>query len=324
MRLPVGTFDMPTGKAALRGVAWINHPHLHARPFRFVDDELSKLRESPIAVPRPVLAASNPGPRANVRQVFQRNPSVRAFGVENESLADLVVDVLLKASLPARQLPEMASGRFRAALLQITAQALLLAAVVFNRRARLRSAVAGRGDVSHAQINAQGRIHVTLVGIRNFACRQQVERAVAVDQIAFTLAVAQEFVLALTRLIGDAQPSSDAPNRDGVVVGIPRQNPVIVANRPVRLERARRVPVEFVGVGHLRQAADHDLRRQATALTRGVVGRCLQVKTPEFLQFPRLLAEPVAQAVGLFQRLQQVRPLFMVGQQFDLSDQLHI
>jgi len=318
LRLTICPFDMPTSRAALAGVFRVYQDDRNPSKSRLVFDKLPQLGKTPIAVPRSFVFASNPCPRADMRQIFQRNPSVRAFGSLNESLADRVVDVFLETTLTARQLLQVASGRLRAALLKLRAKALVSPAIVLNRRAGVDVAVAGGGDVGHTQID------IALVRVRNVAHRQQVERALAVHEVGFALPVRQQFTLALARLIGDVQPSANAPNADTPVVGLPRQNAVVIGNRAMRLEAAPRPLVQLVGVRNFGKAANNHLRRQTAAFPRRVVTGRLQVKATELLQFPRLLTEPIAQGIGLFQRLQQIRLLFVVGQQFNLRDELHI
>lgn len=70
LRLPVGLRDMSASKTALTSIARIDDPNLDTVQFGFVLNESPKLTERPIAVPGSVLAALNPGPRTNVRQVF--------------------------------------------------------------------------------------------------------------------------------------------------------------------------------------------------------------------------------------------------------------
>jgi hypothetical protein len=100
----VTTFGMPTPAASLARVGRIDKPDRHARALRLVADELSQLAESPIA-----LSCSfrfpNRRPRADVRQVFQRNRPLRVFGFLNKLLCNAMVGVSLKAALFAGQFP---------------------------------------------------------------------------------------------------------------------------------------------------------------------------------------------------------------------------
>src|SRR5690606_6377178 len=103
-------FDMSTARALLAGVFRVRQDDRNTGQPRLVVDELPQLGETPIAVPRSLFGPSSPGPRANPRQVFQGNRAVRALSFRNETLADRVVDVFLKAALATRQLPQVAFG----------------------------------------------------------------------------------------------------------------------------------------------------------------------------------------------------------------------
>jgi len=82
--------------------------------------------------------------------------------------------------------------------------------------------------------------------------------------------------------------------------------------------------IKRIGVRNLGNTANDHLRRQSAAFPCRVVTGGLQIETAKLFQLPRLFTEPVAKGVGLFQRLQKVRPLFVVGQQLDLCDEFHI
>src|SRR5690606_39629700 len=77
LRLAICPFDMPTSRAALAGVFRVYQDDRNPSKARLVFDKLPQLGKTPIAVPRSFILASNPCPRADMRQIFQRNPSVR-------------------------------------------------------------------------------------------------------------------------------------------------------------------------------------------------------------------------------------------------------
>jgi len=323
LRLAICPFDMPTSRAALAGVFRVYQDDRNTGQPRLVVDELPQLGKTPIAVPRSFVFASNPCPRADMRQIFQRNSSVRAFGSLNESLADRVVNVFLETALATCQLFQVAFGRLCAALLKLSAEALVLPAIALNRRASVDVAVAGSGDIRHAQIDSQCSVNITLIRIGNITHCQQVEHAFTIYEVGFALPVCQQLKLTLARLIGNVQPSANAPNADTLVVGLPRQNAVVIGNRAVRLEAVLCPLIKRIGVRNLGNTANDHLRRQSAAFPCRVVTGGLQIETAKLFQLPRLFTEPVAKGVGLFQRLQKVRPLFVVGQQFDLRDEFH-
>src|SRR5690242_5565960 len=94
----IAAFGMPTPTTALAGVLRVYQIDPDTRQPRLVADELPQLAKRPIAVSRPS-RFPNRRPRANVRQIFQRNRPLRVFGFLNQPLADNVVRVFLKAPL---------------------------------------------------------------------------------------------------------------------------------------------------------------------------------------------------------------------------------
>ena len=107
----VGFLDMPTHSALLAGVFRVHQDNRDTGQSRLVVDELPQLGKAPIAVSRSLFGPSSPGPRADVRQVFQRYRAVRALSRLNETLANRVVDVFLKAALATGQPAEVALSR---------------------------------------------------------------------------------------------------------------------------------------------------------------------------------------------------------------------
>jgi hypothetical protein len=116
LRAAVAAFRMPTGVASLAAFSRIDKRNRHANKSRLVANELPQLSKGPIAVSCS-LRFPNRRPRANVRQIFQRNRPLRAFGLRNKLLCNAMVCILLKAVLFTRQLSQMAFGRETTALL---------------------------------------------------------------------------------------------------------------------------------------------------------------------------------------------------------------
>ena len=191
MTATVGFLDMPTHSALLAGVFRVHQDNRDTGQSRLVVDELPQLGEAPIAVSRSLLGSSSPGPRANAGQVFQGNRAVRALSFCYETLANLVVDVFLEAALAAREFPQVAFGRQAAARLQVGTELLHPLAVALDRCAGQHVAVAGGGNVGHAQIDAQRGFHVARLRVGDFARRQQEEHPIPKHEVRLALAVRQ-------------------------------------------------------------------------------------------------------------------------------------
>src|SRR5690606_12655673 len=164
------------------------------------------------------------------------NHPVGAFSQFNETFADAVIHVFLKISLTTRKAFQLLTCGARFVALKIAAQAVVFATVLFNRFAGEDVTIVGDGDIHHAHVNTERRVNVTFIGIGNVTNRQQVNRAFTVHKGGFTLAVLEQFKLALTALVVNPQTPADAPNADLPLVGVPRQQTIIVSNRAVFAE----------------------------------------------------------------------------------------
>ena len=88
----VGFVDMSTAGHSPRRIARINAVDGNTRQPRFVGEKRLELRKRP-AMQRCALRPASLDPRANVRQVFDRYRSLRAFGLRNNAFGDHVVGV---------------------------------------------------------------------------------------------------------------------------------------------------------------------------------------------------------------------------------------
>lgn len=327
LRLGTAIFfsDMPAGKASLRRVARVNVLDLHAVQSGFVTDEQPQLVECPIVLSGSFFLALNPRPAMYPLEVFKADRSPRAFGLLNESLRDAVVDISLEAALFAGKVFEVTFGRLRAALLQSSAQLRVFVAIDFYFQTAEHLTITVNRDIGSAQVNPKGGVGFLFGWVRNVAHRQQVESIfrLTIDQIAFALAVGQHFTLALTAQIRNVQPPTNRPYRHALIIGVPRQDTVIISNRPVWTEVALRFAVFLVGVGHFCEQTYNYLSRQTRLLAQSVVQRLMQRETAKHLVFPGVDADLVTHGVRLFQRLQKVLPLFGRRLKSDLSNQFH-
>ena len=319
----IGFLDMPTASALLAGIFRVHKKDRNTRSPRLVADEGSQLCESPIAVSCALVRPSNPGPRANARQVFQGNCTVRAFGGFNESLADLMVHVFLETPLASRQFSQVAFGRQASTRLQIGTQLLLTLTVLFDGRAGHHLAIAGCGNVSHAQIDPQSQFNITRFGIGDVARCQQKEHTIPVDQVRFALPILKQFALAFARAIGDKLTTVDRPDGYRVFFGVPGQNAVIVGYCAVRFEGALALPVQFVGVGYFRRAPHDHLCGQFCFLADGMVQRVMQVVLAKNVIIPSVGTDAVAGSIGPFKRLLEGDSLFFRRVKAHLRNQFH-
>lgn len=303
------------------GIARVYRNDRNARQLRLVLDKAAQLVERPAMPCRP-LVASNSYPLADVRQIFQRNPAPGAFRLGDDALTDRVVGVRGKAALFTGESLEAATGRLRAFLLQFLAKSAMAVTNVFDVRSRVRFAVRVNRDVRHAKVYAKKLAHVRRLRRFNLAGREQVELAAHKAQIRLAALRLEQLPVPLATNEGDTDTTGDGPNGDGVLCNEPPQNPAIVGNRTVRPEGPLGLAVQLVGVNHLADAADHQLRGEAERLFRVVVGEPVEGDTAKDALRPRYITNRVTRGIGRFERLKQRRVLFGSRLQFDLGCEL--
>ena len=96
----VAGMNEPAGTALLACIRSVDHLHPDTTPSGLVLDERTELMERPLVMSL-ALVTSNRGPQEDAREVFESNPSLRAFCRVNDSLADDVVGIGLKPALSA-------------------------------------------------------------------------------------------------------------------------------------------------------------------------------------------------------------------------------
>ncbi len=87
--------------AGTRGIPRIDQHNGNARQCRLVANKGLQLKERP-AMQNGALRLPSPHPRANVLEIFKRNPTLRALSLPNDAFADRVVDILGKARFLSR------------------------------------------------------------------------------------------------------------------------------------------------------------------------------------------------------------------------------
>ena len=95
LTFPIGFLSMSTFSTPLRRVGRVNELDRNAVLMCLVDDTGLQLVKAPVAAFCPVFTP-NPGPQGNALQIFQGNPSFRAFSVQNQLLGKAVINIGLK------------------------------------------------------------------------------------------------------------------------------------------------------------------------------------------------------------------------------------
>lgn len=133
---------------------------------------------------------------------------------------------------------------------------------------RVEFSVAVNGDVCHAQVNAQGVVHVNRVRVFNVAGSEQVELATMKNEVAFSLPRLEQFQLARSGYKGNGQTALDRPDGHLAPIELPLENPVIVGDGTERTKDALALSVELVGIPDFGKATDYDLSRKVEPLSQ--------------------------------------------------------
>jgi hypothetical protein len=112
LRLPALFRDVPTFRAGMASIAWIDQDHKDPRPLGFVRHKIAQLPKTPIGV-LIALASTNRRPASDVRQVFEHQHCLRVFGLHHKLFGNCMVHPPLEPRLESCQLLQPPFGTFR-------------------------------------------------------------------------------------------------------------------------------------------------------------------------------------------------------------------
>ena len=211
MSLTVSFIDVTTRGTSPRRIARVNRGHYHAVQSGLVLDKAAKLGERPTVQDRS-LAASGSYPFTNVRQILQRNPASGVVRGLYDLLRDDVIHVSGKALFFAGKNFQFALGRTRLFGLQFATQLAVTVAHTLHALSLVKRAVTGYGDIGDSKVNPKKTFGVNLWRFVNVARLEQVELAIAVDEIAFAVQPFEQLGLALTADKRHFLPSGHCPD----------------------------------------------------------------------------------------------------------------
>ena len=253
-------FAMPAHAACSAGVSGVNQDDRHTCQDRLVHDEAAKLIETPTVVPCP-LSLSNGRPLAYPAEILQRDSSIRVFGFLDKGLRDYMVHVGPKAFLLSSDSTEVALGRWGSNRLKRGTTQSVPLALGFDDLSAEAVAVRGSGYFDDPKVNPQNVVHQRLVALWNVAGRQQIEAALAIDEIALASLVGQHTSVGTSHAVRDAGASVERPDRDLPALRKVLQYPAVVDDGSTRSKLMLSLLVGLVGVGYLTQTTDDDLGR---------------------------------------------------------------
>jgi len=181
----IGFLAMTARATGAARVAGIDQRDWNAGECSFVLDKRAQLIERPAGVLGAVLPP-NRCPRSDVRQVFQRNTSLRVFSGSDDLLTDAVVLVASKAGLSAGQIPQSFLGASRSFALEASPVPMVASPHTFDCCSAVRRTVAVGCQVDDTQVNAEKIGRSDRGTVRNHDTRVQIELPVSEDEIALS------------------------------------------------------------------------------------------------------------------------------------------
>lgn len=319
---PVGAADRSAARACLTRVLRIDRDHRDASKRRLVGQEQSQLGERPTVV-RAALGLPNRCPLANALEVFKADTAIGVSGFPHDSLGDAMVHIGCEPALFQPAPLEKPQGRFGPLLLELSAQPVMAIAQARDMCAAERLAIAVRGNVLLAEVNAEIPGRITGRHVAHVNHDVEIELTVSIDQVGLSADATE-----LRALICAANPRhQQAPvkrqDRDAIRP-LPGQNALVIDDGAVRSERRLDRLVALIDLNDFRDGAHSHLRGEIKFLSHRMVSQFLQLELVGAFVLERNPRKVVAGGVEPFHRREQRRCLFRRRKQFGLHRQVHI
>ncbi len=309
-------------RALARGVPGINEDYGDASTFRFIGDERTELRESPVTQSR-ALVAPGRNPLKKSLELFKGDPSRGAFGIRHDSLGDAVICVFLKPRLFAGELPEFPPRTSGGEFLQAASAFLVSLTFTFNLAARERLAVAVSGQRNNSEVNAQPILGRKLVCFRNITdCRDEPLSAHEA-KINFAFAIGHQPPLMFTHDNRYGNATFNRPKINGTPILRKPDDPIIVRLRCVHTEDRRDPPTGLKGIRNLCDAAYRCLSGQTESISHLAVSQPLEIVLSVGLRVKTYFGEPGTGFITSLQRCFQERRLLVIRHHFKGGREFH-
>lgn len=287
----------------------------HTRQLSFVRNKSLQLSETP-GVECCALRPSSPHPRANVRQIFDGNRPLCAFGLRNNLFRNYMIDMFGEPRFLTGEQTQSAAASQASDPLQFVPEPPMPIAHVFDRATAVDLSVAIDGDIRHPQVNTQNAFYIDRIGFVAIYRSEQIPFAAHEGKVAFATLEWQHSTLVRAANKGNRLALIDSPNRHRRIGDSERKNTIIICDCGCWTKRALRFGVQSVGVPYFRQRTNNHLRCQPKGFAHFVVTDFLERKLTKRATFPRDLADMVTRCVRRHKRAHQRIRLFTRGQQF--------
>lgn len=322
LRRTITSTDEAALRAGPRGVAGVNRHDRHARQSRLVLKEEAELMETPSVVCSP-LGLANRDPRADALEVFQGEAASGVFGLRNQTLGDLMVDVASEALLFAAAFTKQPFGRFGSPGLELGPQFCVSAAQAVDVPARVDIPIGIGGDIDDAQIDTEKPFDLIDVGVGEYTVLQQIECAVLEDQVGLASDASQ---LLLPVLPTDKRHNLAAPQRQNrdAIKALEGQEAIVEHDGAIGPEAMSFAAVASEALNNLADCADGHLGGEAETLPDGPIAGMVQTNLRSRLEFMGYARDIVGGLIEGFHRIAEHLLLVVGWQQFDFDCQVHI
>ena len=321
---PVLLTDTAAGRTSPAGVARVNEFDRHSDKPALVGNLRLEIREGPRVQDAALLSVS-PDPRTNTFQIFQGNPSIRAFSNTANLFGDDVIHVPHKSLFPSTEPVQDALGLARAFLLKSLSLPPSPSAN-FGCLASVTEclAVGTLREVHQSKVDAKPANSFLFAFLWHVHGHVEIPLAVTQNQIALAFRKFQQLTLALaTDKLNMFQPSSHSPDAHGRGRKLEIKNASVVGNAAVLAKSALRLLVQLVGVSNLGVKADNNLRGQIELTANLFVVQTVHWELAKLLLFPAQFRQTTCRLIRQLQSFAQRLRLFWRRQKFHLNSQLH-
>lgn len=318
----VGFVVVSTLDTNARGVPWIDNHHGNSSKKSLICQKRSKLKERPSRMHRS-LALSDRCPFADVRQIFQRNPSRGALGLGYDTFRDNVVRIGTEAGLPARKTFEMSFGRLRTNRLKNRSKTLVPLSNFFDCSSRVRFPVRIKCDVTNPQIYPKPVLGFDWGTIGNIDRNKEIELPLPIHQIGLSshsFKTSPMIVANSTRNNDAAIEGKQAHAIETVLEGI---EPLIVDDGSVFPEHRTLELVPLVGFADLGKGTHSMLGGKTKHLPQIVVVELLQTDLVGRSKLESPFRQPRTSFIDPFHRSQKTSLLVEIDQQLDGRNEFH-
>ena len=302
-------------------IPWIHQDHRNACSFRFVFNKLPELVERPVVMSRSLLAANRS--LADPAQIFQSNGPTSVLRVLDETLADCVIDVLLKTLLLTGQFLQFTFGGLGLFLLQISSAMVQDASVSVNIQPAEMFPVTVGGEVDDPKIHTDHTFHINGLRCLHIAGCKQVELPFDKAQVTFHTLTNQQFHLPLTTSKTNALTARNGPDGYLHALKIIRQDAIVKCDGSLGFENAHHFSINLICIRDFGNTAHNHLGCEWIVCSDILVGKFVERELTKRSMFPSLLTDVVTGGIGGFKCLLECFCLVGVGQELDLGNQFH-